>query len=118
MTKLTGVLAPRLTESSDAPSITELTVRSRTGQFSCILISMNEAFPNPNLPAELIDGWVDPEFHRSPSVRTEALLASMAIPDELPSEIWTDPVDRDRIIDIIEDKARARGLELPSADLF
>ena len=71
-----------------------------------------------NSVAELIGGWVDPDAHREPRVRCEALLASLAFPDDLRDVQWVDPVYRDDMKDLIARKARRRGLRLPDSDLF
>ena len=79
---------------------------------------MGISVPDANSVAELIDGWVDPDTHRDASVRCEALLASLTLPDDLRDVEWVDPVYRDSIKGLIAREARRRGVALPRSDLF
>jgi|TARA_B100002003_G_C14107969_1_gene532914 hypothetical protein len=50
---------------------------------------MQEDLPDPNIVAALIDGWIDPDEVRGSATRIEALLASLAQPDDLRELQWT-----------------------------
>ncbi|PIQ76636.1 hypothetical protein COU78_05060 [Candidatus Peregrinibacteria bacterium CG10_big_fil_rev_8_21_14_0_10_49_24] len=78
---------------------------------------MTESPPDPETVAALMEGWLGPDDVQDPAVRTEALLASLAQPEDLEDVRFVAPVQRDRIIDLIIQKAEKRGIRLPEQKL-
>lgn len=74
---------------------------------------MTESLPDPETVAALIEGWLSPDDIRDPATRIEALLASLALPEDLRDVRYVRPAQVGRVIDRIIAKADERGVVLP-----